>query len=102
MRHALFAAIMIGTFLVGDGGLAPIARAAPAQEPRQPRQELEQAERLAREAARRLMWLLKMMIENIPQYEAPVITDEGDIIIRRKRKPLPAPPPTGDGGQTEL
>jgi hypothetical protein len=57
----------------------------------------EEAERLARETAERLMETLRMMLEFIPQYEMPEINENGDIIIRRKRKaPEPGDVP-GDG-----
>ena len=38
-------------------------------------------------AARMMMEALELMIKTVPQYEAPVILDNGDILIRRKRAP---------------
>lgn len=45
----------------------------------------ESPERLAREGMERLLRAIELMIEMIPQYEAPEVLDNGDIIIRRKR-----------------
>lgn len=55
-------------------------------------------ERLAREGAEKFVEALETLIQRMPRYEMPEITDEGDIIIRR-RDPNAAPPPDqgGDG-----
>jgi hypothetical protein len=51
-----------------------------------------QAEDMAREAIEQLMRALELMIDSIPQYEMPEINEDGDIIIRRKRRtPRPEP-----------
>ncbi len=68
--------------------IAVSAAAAPAagwtQEPRRndPR---AQAEEMLRQATDKLLLALELMIQAIPQYEMPEITEDGDIIIRRKR-----------------
>lgn len=49
--------------------------------------ERERAEEMALEAVKNMMRALELVIESIPQYELPEINDQGDIIIRRKRKP---------------
>ncbi len=50
------------------------------------------AEDMAREAIEQLMRALELMIDSIPQYELPQIEENGDIIIRRKRRtPRPEP-----------
>ncbi len=41
-------------------------------------------EGLALEGIDRLMRALDLMLQSIPQYEAPYVNEEGDIIIRRK------------------
>ena len=41
---------------------------------------------LARESLELMMKSLSLVIDSIPQYEMPVITENGDIIIRRKQK----------------
>lgn len=53
------------------------------------------AEELAREGMDKLMQALETLLQTIPQYEMPEITDDGDIIIRRKRSEghVPGPPP---------
>jgi len=54
------------------------------------------AEKLAKEAIDRLMGALRTVIDSMPQYEAPEVLDNGDIIIRRKHpKDSPA---TDDAG----
>ncbi len=44
------------------------------------------AEEMAREAIEQLLRALEFMIESIPQYELPEVNEDGDIIIRRKRR----------------
>ena len=46
----------------------------------------ERAEEMAREAIEQLLRALELMIESIPQYELPEVNEDGDIIIRRKRR----------------
>lgn len=45
----------------------------------------------AREGIELLVKALEELIQTIPQYEAPVILDNGDILIRRKWPPGTAP-----------
>ena len=54
------------------------------------------AEDMARGAIEQLMRALELMIDSIPQYELPVIEENGDIIIRRKRR-TPRPKPDQPG-----
>ena len=67
---------------------------------------MEEAEEAIRQGAKRILRVLDALISAIPQYEAPEILDNGDIIIRRKRPDLPeaapgAPVPSrGDGTAT--
>ncbi len=49
------------------------------------------AEEMAKEAIEQLIRALELMIESIPQYELPEINEDGDIIIRRKRRPSEKP-----------
>ena len=49
--------------------------------------EQESPSEMAREGMQRMLEALENLIESIPQYEMPEITDEGDIIIRRKPDP---------------
>ena len=71
--------------------------AAPTQTLAQDRGD---AETLARAGVERLMRALELLMERIPQFEAPEINEDGDIIIRRKRPreddaPDQAPAPDG-------
>lgn len=67
-----------------------------------PQQELDNAARLAQEAVQRMLRALQGTIDNLPQYTAPEIMPNGDIIIRRlppRRTPDAAPPaPAKPGG----
>ena len=47
-------------------------------------QEGETPGQLAREGMERLVRAIELMLEMIPQYEAPEVLPNGDIIIRRK------------------
>ncbi len=48
--------------------------------------ERERAGEMAKEAIEQLLRALELMIESIPQYELPEVNEDGDIIIRRKRR----------------
>jgi hypothetical protein len=75
--------------ILAFGVLAPWC-AADAQSPEadDPQKRVED---LAREGVDKMMKALQLMLSTIPQYEAPMIDDNGDIIIRRKRAPAPKP-----------
>lgn len=47
-------------------------------------QPKDKAQELAHEGIKNLMQALQLMIEHIPQYELPVLNENGDIIIKRK------------------
>jgi hypothetical protein len=49
----------------------------------------EQAMELTGQAKKKLMQALQLMILHIPQYEAPIINEHGDIIIKRKSPQKP-------------
>lgn len=55
--------------------------------------ERERAERMAEEAMQKLVRAIELFLNSIPQYEMPEVTEDGDIIIRRKRR---APQPEGE------
>jgi hypothetical protein len=57
---------------------------------------------LAREGVEKLMRALEALIDEIPLYEMPELNEDGDIIIRRKRKTDEAPPEDPDFDQTSL
>jgi hypothetical protein len=54
-------------------------------------------EELARQALEMLMRALTLAIQNLPQYEMPIVNERGDIIIRRINPPPPKPAPPGQG-----
>ena len=88
-QSLIAAALLLGLAL---GGPPPVLAAdePPAEKP----------EELAREGMERMLKALELMIEMIPQYEMPEVTEEGDIIIRRKRRKS-EPPPDPEAEETE-
>ena len=87
MRHGLAIWVLIAALAV--------AGPVPAQTPDPGTGDRERAEELAREGFEQLLRALEALLQSIPQYEAPEITEDGDIIIRRKRKPPEPPEPPG-------
>ncbi len=79
--------------------IAALVMIAPAagwtQEPRRDDPKA-QAEELLRDATDKLLLALELMLQVIPQYEMPEITEDGDIIIRRKRPGEIRPREEGD------
>jgi hypothetical protein len=55
-----------------------------------------EAEEMAKEAIDQLMGALRLVIDSIPQYEAPEVLENGDIIIRRKHPEDVPPAEKGD------
>lgn len=47
---------------------------------------------LAREGMAKMLQALDKLVESIPQYQLPEITENGDIILRRKKPDAPARP----------
>jgi hypothetical protein len=88
-QNLIAAALLLGLALAGP----PPALAA--DEPPE-----ETPEELAREGMERMLKALELFIEMIPQYEMPEVTEDGDIIIRRKR-PKGTPPPDPESEETE-
>jgi len=79
----------LGAAVLGLALTLSPARAADAP----PANPAEQAEKAIREGAQKMIEALEMLIQSIPQYEAPKVLDNGDIIIRRKNPAEPAPGP---------
>lgn len=73
MRTRLWTLLTIGLLLLPVGA----ARADSLQE------NADEAERLAGEALTKLLRALDLMIDSVPQYAAPEVLPNGDIIIRR-------------------
>lgn len=66
-------------------------------------------EKSARDAARSMLGVLQLFMSRIPQYQAPEVLENGDIIIRRKRgspseppRPPERPGPRRGGDVTDL
>lgn len=87
---------------IAAAALAIMIAAAPAsaQQRHPPPDPREKAEKAFRDGARIIMRALQLFLESVPQYAAPEVLDNGDIIIRRKRRnPRPEekkPPDRGD------
>ena len=64
---------------------AASAGAGDGKLPEQAQEEAERARRMIEEALGNLIAGLKLVMDTIPQYEAPEILENGDILIRRKR-----------------
>lgn len=47
---------------------------------------------LAREGMAKMLQALDKLVESIPQYQLPEITENGDIVLRRKKPDVSAPP----------
>ncbi len=89
----IFVSAFLAAFLVGAG--APTTLRAAAGD------ERGRAEDMAREAIEQLMRALELMIDSIPQYELPEIQENGDIIIRRKRRTPRSEPGEPDAPEIE-
>jgi len=76
--------------------------AAPSAALAQGQGEDDSAGELARQGVETLMRALEALIDEIPLYEMPELTEDGDIIIRRKRKSEEAPPAGPEPDQTDL
>ena len=91
----IFVSALLAAFLVGAGAPTTL-RAAEGD-------ERGRAEDMARGAIEQLMRALELMIDSIPQYEMPEIEENGDIIIRRKRRaPRPEPDQPDQPGAPEI
>lgn len=82
MRNVGIALLLVG-FLAFEGR-ALAAETAP------PPPGNESPSELLKDATRGILRAMALFLQSIPQYEAPEILDNGDIIIRRKH-PKPAP-----------
>lgn len=77
--------------------LAVLGGPAMAQSSGKPEQE--SPTEMLEDATRTILKAFELMLRAIPQYEAPEILENGDIIIRRKRPEHEKPAP--GGGKTE-
>ncbi len=93
---ARLAVLLLATLLTRTD-IPPALAQSPAPETRERAEELaREAEQLARESAEQIIRSLELLLKSIPQYDLPEITEDGDIIIRRRRPdelaPLPEDP----------
>lgn len=102
---AIAIAVAAGSPAVGPAS-GPFGGVARAQGPAQPPIDLEALAQAAREAMQALSadiapWMdqLGVLLDDPGAYEAPVLTPDGDIVIRRRRDapPLITPSPDDDG-----
>ena len=77
MRHFLIP-FVLGLFVIAAPG--PATAPATAHDLETPRQSPEE---LIEQATRDIMRIFQMLLQSIPQYQAPEILENGDIIIRR-------------------
>ncbi len=83
MRRTCFGMLLMLLLVFG-----PVAMAGAHEQPQsdKPRELLE-------DATRGILKAFELMLKSIPQYEAPEVLENGDIIIRRKRPKPDAPDP---------
>ena len=97
MRYTLVAAVMAAALFVTGPSLAG------SDQPGSLAEDTERAQELAREGISKFIQSLELFLGTIPQYEAPEVTEDGDIIIRRKRGYKSAPPKrAGCGCENEI
>ena len=81
------------------------AKSVAAQDAPPPREQLDDAAKAMEEAAQNLISLMGLVMRSIPQFEAPVVLENGDILIRRARPdgsdtPDPEADPSPNESQT--
>ncbi len=77
----------VGIVLLLIGFLAFEGRALAAETPPPPPSGMETPSELLKDATRGILKAMGLFLQSIPQYEAPEILENGDIIIRRKNPP---------------
>jgi hypothetical protein len=78
--------------------LAPWAFATGLAAPDQPLNS-ENPTEVLRRATEMIMQAIDLLVANVPQYEAPKLLPNGDIIIRRKMPPAAKPTPGNPGDE---
>ena len=80
---------LVAVLALGIGASPALAQETPLQD----------AQREAVEGIGKLLEALQMFVKSVPQYSAPEVLPNGDIIIRRvnpEKKPAPVTPKTDD------
>ena len=83
MRKAAAIGAALAVFIAG----AQVSRADPLARTGEPDAKAEQE---FKEGVEKLIRAFQMMLRSVPQYDAPEILENGDIIIRRKPPRAPA------------
>lgn len=60
-------------------------------EAQQPPTKKEAPERLLEDGVKMILGAIKLILRSIPEYKAPEVLENGDIIIRRVKPPVRAP-----------
>jgi hypothetical protein len=81
---------------------APAFAQSPSPAPAPP--QADSPEAVARDGIAKLLQALKLFVDNLPQYAAPEIDAQGNIVIRRLNPPTARrdPPPPRDGDSLPL
>src|SRR5262245_66610933 len=96
LRHAWEQEVIMRIVLVALALAGAMAAAPPSAEPEHEHGPPADSPReLAIEGFHTLMRALQLYIDSLPRFEMPMLTEDGDIIIRRKRPPE-GPPPAPD------
>lgn len=90
------AKVLSGLLLIG---LIAFTGTAPAAEPPPPEKGVPSE--LLKEGTQQILKAFELFLQAIPQYEAPEVLDNGDIIIRRKHpERIPRDPKKKPGNKT--
>lgn len=84
MMTRIFAWILMGLMLAGPVHAASDSGGAEEKAPEW-QQRLEDGQEALKDTLSSLLGMLEGVVSAIPQYEAPEVLENGDIIIRRKR-----------------
>jgi hypothetical protein len=83
MRPTFYASVLIAVLSVAPLAAPPVL----AGEHGSSSEEEQSAEEMAREGMEKILRALERMMDTVPMYEMPEVTEDGDIIIRRKNPP---------------
>jgi len=86
VRSVLFVLAVLGPFAAGMSMTVPAY--AQSGQPN-PGYDTENPQELFKGATRMALKALELLIKTLPQYEPPVVLDNGDILIKRKQPSQP-------------
>ena len=87
MKNALSILIVSGVLCALLGSLVSADTSEAQQSPTQK----EAPERMLEDGVKMILGAIKLIIKSIPEYQAPKVLENGDIIIRRVKPPVRAP-----------